>query len=74
MKRIQAIAFDLEGTLIDVEIAHHEGHLEVAAELGLQLSLEEARRTVPGFIGGGTRPLLGRYVQCLRHRVRKEKS
>jgi beta-phosphoglucomutase-like phosphatase (HAD superfamily) len=48
-----AFAFDLEGTLVDVEDAHHQGHLEVAAALGLKLSMGEARRTIPGFVGGG---------------------
>jgi beta-phosphoglucomutase len=48
-----ALAFDLEGTLVDVEEAHHLAHLEVAETLGLRLTLAEARRTIPAFVGGG---------------------
>lgn len=49
---IKGIAFDLEGTLIDVESAHHEGHLDLAREMGIALSLEEAYTALPHFIGG----------------------
>lgn len=49
---IQGIAFDLEGTVVDVEAAHHNGHLAVASEFGLTISLEEAYAKLPHFIGG----------------------
>lgn len=49
---IKGVAFDLEGTLIDVERAHHEGHLRAAAEVGVRLTLEEALARLPHFIGG----------------------
>ncbi|HLW98693.1 MAG TPA: HAD family phosphatase [Candidatus Acidoferrales bacterium] len=50
--RFQGAAFDLEGTLVDLESAHHLGHLDAAAEVGLDLSLEEAVRDIPAFVGG----------------------
>jgi beta-phosphoglucomutase-like phosphatase (HAD superfamily) len=50
--RFQGAAFDLEGTVVDLESAHHLGHLDAAAELGLHLSLEEAVRDIPAFVGG----------------------
>lgn len=49
---IRGIAFDLEGTVIDLEAAHQDGHLAAAAEFGLVLSLEEAHVKLPHFIGG----------------------
>lgn len=52
MARIRGIAFDLEGTVVDVEAAHHNGHLATASEYGLTLTLEEAYSRLPHFIGG----------------------
>lgn len=49
---ITGIAFDLEGTVVDVEAAHHGGHLAAAAEFGLKISLIEAYTKLPHFIGG----------------------
>ncbi len=49
---IEGVAFDLEGTIIDVEFAHHEGHLRAAKEVGVSLDLEGAVKSVPHFIGG----------------------
>ena len=31
---IRGIAFDLEGTMVDVEAAHHHGHVAAANEFG----------------------------------------
>lgn len=49
---IKGVAFDLEGTVIDVEKAHHEGHLAAAAEIGVMLTLDEAFQKLSHFIGG----------------------
>jgi len=49
---IKGVAFDLEGTIIDLEWAHWQGHLAAAQEAGLSLSLEQAIREIPCFIGG----------------------
>ena len=50
--KIYGFAFDLEGTAVDVEMAHHLGHIAAAAEFGLTISLEQAYNKVPHFIGG----------------------
>lgn len=49
---INAIAFDLEGTVIDVEKVHHQAHLLSAKDIGLDLSLEEGFALISHFIGG----------------------
>jgi beta-phosphoglucomutase-like phosphatase (HAD superfamily) len=49
---IKGVAFDLEGTLIDVEWAHHLGHFAAASEVGVLLDKDSARRKLPHFIGG----------------------
>jgi len=49
---IQGIAFDLEGTIVDLERLHHTAHLKAAAEVGLHLSWEEALNRLPHFVGG----------------------
>lgn len=49
---LQGIAFDLEGTLVDIEALHHAAHLRAAAEAGIILSREEAIRLLPHFVGG----------------------
>lgn len=50
--KMRGVAFDLEGTVVDVEHIHHQSHLEAAAEAGVQLRLEEAISLLPHFIGG----------------------
>lgn len=52
MAKIQAVAFDLEGTVIDVEFAHHEGHRLAAQDAGVILSVEDCFSQLPHFIGG----------------------
>lgn len=53
MGRIAGVAFDLVGTVIDVEFAHHHGWLHAAAEkIGVILSIEDAIERVHHFIGG----------------------
>lgn len=49
---IEGFAFDLEGTLIDLESIHHEAHLLAAADFGLFLTWREAFDSLPHFIGG----------------------
>ncbi len=49
---IEGIAFYLEGTVVDVEAAHHEGHIATAKEFGVHLTLDEALSKIPHFIGG----------------------
>ena len=52
MKKILAIAFDLEGPIIDVEMAHHQGHILTASDVGVNLNVEECFQKIPHFIGG----------------------
>ena len=49
---IKGIAFDLEGTVVDVEPAHHHGHIAAAAEVGVVLTIDSAFAKLPHFIGG----------------------
>lgn len=49
---IKGITFDLEGTLIDVEYAHHKGHILSAADVGLNLTIDDCLQRIPHFIGG----------------------
>jgi len=49
--QIKGIAFDLEGTVIDVEVAHHNAHFATAAEVGVSLTFDNAFQ-LPHFIGG----------------------
>ena len=49
---IKGVAFDLEGTVVDVERAHHLGHFAAAKEVGVVLDLDSALEKLPHFIGG----------------------
>lgn len=62
---IRGVAFDLEGTAIDVERAHHCAHLALARELGLALSLEDAVERLPHFIGGPDEAVVAELVALL---------
>ncbi|MFH1246379.1 MAG: HAD family phosphatase [Candidatus Liptonbacteria bacterium] len=52
MTDIKGVAFDLEGTVVDVEAAHHRAHLAIAKEAGVTLTLDQALKQIPHFIGG----------------------
>ena len=54
MIQIKSIAYDLEGTVINVEAAHHNGHIWAARDIGLPLSLDECLEKLPHFVGGPT--------------------
>lgn len=49
---IRGLGLDLEGTVVDVEKAHHKGHLAAAADAGVPLTMDEALQRLPHFIGG----------------------
>ncbi len=53
-KPIAGVVFDLEGTVVDMEPAHHEAHIQSAKVIGVELTLERCLDgvTVPHFIGG----------------------
>jgi beta-phosphoglucomutase len=50
--RISAVAFDLDGTLVDLERFHHEALLRAAREVGVELTWEQALERLAHFIGG----------------------
>lgn len=51
--KIKGVAFDIEGTVVNLEPAHHAAHIETAKEVGVILKdVEEAVKKVPHFIGG----------------------
>lgn len=52
MIKIEGVAFDLEGTVVDVEFAHHQAHILSAKDVGLVLSLEDCFKYLAHFIGG----------------------
>lgn len=54
---IKGVAFDLEGTVVNLEPAHHGAHLRVCRDLGLDFTLEEAIEKIRHFIGGPDRAI-----------------
>src|SRR5687768_5101086 len=51
---IKGAAFDLEGTIVNLEPLHYDSWLEVANDdLGLEFTLEMVMQKLPRFIGGG---------------------
>ncbi len=50
--RIKGVAFDLEGTIIDIESLHQNAHLQAASDLGIHISIEYAIDNLPHFVGG----------------------
>ncbi|MDD5012041.1 MAG: HAD-IA family hydrolase [Candidatus Nanoarchaeia archaeon] len=50
--KLKGVAFDLEGTVVDLERFHHNAHLEVCRAVGLNISLTEAIEKIPHFVGG----------------------
>ncbi len=63
---IKGVAFDLEGTVVNVEPAHHGAWICAANEIGVSLgSPEEAIRKVPNFIGGPDGPIVEQIYALL---------
>lgn len=56
---IRGVAFDLEGTVINNEAAHHLGWIRAAKEIGVTLEdPEDAMAKVPNFIGGPDKAII----------------
>lgn len=51
----KGIAFDLDGTLIDLEKKHFDAHIFAARAHGISLTFEELVSNIPHAIGGGDR-------------------
>ncbi|MDO8512474.1 MAG: HAD family phosphatase [bacterium] len=50
---IKGVAFDMEGTVVNVEPAHHGAWIRAAEEIGVVLANpQEATQKIPNFIGG----------------------
>ncbi len=49
---IKGITFDLEGTCVNLEIAHHMAHIKAAAAVGVYLDIRSSIASLPHFIGG----------------------
>jgi HAD superfamily hydrolase (TIGR01509 family) len=52
MNKIESIAYDLEGTIVDIELVHHNSDILAAKDFGVELSLEDCFAKLPHFIGG----------------------
>jgi beta-phosphoglucomutase len=50
--RTAAVAFDLDGTLVDLERYHHGAFLHAAGEAGVRLTWDQAFDRLPHFVGG----------------------
>lgn len=47
-----AVAFDLDGTLVDLEGLHHQAWLAAARQAGVVLTRDQALHRLPHFVGG----------------------
>jgi HAD superfamily hydrolase (TIGR01509 family) len=52
MPEIKAVVFDLEGTVVNVESAHHNAHILAAKDVGVELDFKSCLKFLPHFIGG----------------------
>lgn len=53
MQKIKfGVAFDFEGPMVNLENGHHAAHLQTAAEVGLNFTLQNALEKLPHFLGG----------------------
>jgi beta-phosphoglucomutase-like phosphatase (HAD superfamily) len=64
--RIKGIALDMEGTVVNVEPAHHGGWIGAAAEIGVILKgPKEAIEKVPNFSGGPDKEIIEQIYALL---------
>lgn len=50
MNNIKSVSFDLEWTVVDVEVVHHSSHINAAKDFWIDLSLEDCINLIPHFI------------------------
>lgn len=56
---IRGVALDLEGTVVNVEPAHHQGWIRAAEEIGIHFAdPEEAIEKISHFLGGPDSPII----------------
>src|SRR3989338_9577018 len=54
-RQIKGVAFDLEGTIVNLEPLHFAAHLEAARQIGVTIDLDNPKtftELFPNFIGG----------------------
>ena len=68
MKKILAIAFDLEGPIIDVEMAHHQGHILTASDVGVNLNVEECFQKIPKLVQWSSKGHRRWFFPCRKFR------
>ncbi|MGW5354042.1 HAD family hydrolase [Streptomyces sp. NPDC004031] len=61
---VAAVAFDLDGTLVDLERCHHDAWLAAARQAGVTLTREEAPHRLPHLVGGPD-PLVAAEIAAL---------
>ncbi len=61
---IRGVAFDLEGTVVNVEEVHFEAFARAARDLGLNVTPAQIRRQIPNAVGGGNLLVAG-GIACL---------
>jgi len=70
-RSIKGVAFDLEGTVINLESLHHTAHLLTARIIGVKLpdltSIDEITNLIPHFIGG-PRELIAQEIFTLSNK------
>jgi putative hydrolase of the HAD superfamily len=72
--KIELINIDFEGTTVNLEKAHHGGHLAAAADFGLDLTFEEAFRKIPAWIGGPDDAIAKVAVKLIKEKTGKDIS
>ena len=68
---IEGAAFDLEGTVIDLEPLHFAAHIETAKSVGVILDLDDPTtftENIPHFIGGPYEALIEEIVTLAQKR------
>ena len=64
---IKGAAFDLEGTIIDIETLHHNAHLRAASDVGVHIVLEYAIDNLPHFVGGPDEKVAEEIASLAKH-------
>ncbi len=70
---VKGVAFDLEGTIIDLEPLHHLAHLRAAADVGVNLSWHEAIERLPHFVGGPDEEVAAEIIMLSKNETTVQK-
>lgn len=69
---VLAVAFDLDGTLVDLEPLHHAAHLRAAQAVGVSLTWDEAFERLEHFVGGPDERVASEIALLSRNAVSPE--